>query len=94
MLLDTQCAPDAILCFCRHVLSNLDYKIDNEYGRGRHNVNYIKERYQHNGRPFEYEMDKYPNLYAGGLLDELCTNARWNISVQCAYRCFHMSCIL
>ena len=37
-------------------------------------------------------MDKYPNLYAGALIDELCTNARWNISVQCAYRYF--SCVL
>ena len=33
-------------------------------------------------------MDKYPNLYGGVLIDELCTNARWNISVQCAYRYF------
>ena len=47
-----------------------------------------QERYQNNGRPFEYEKDKYPNLYEGVLIDELCNNARWNISVQCAYRYF------
>ena len=33
-------------------------------------------------------MDKYPNLYAGALIDELYTNARWNIHVQCTYRYF------
>ena len=70
------------------MLSNLDYKVDYEYGRSRCDVNFIKERYQNNGRPFEYEMDKYPNLYVGVLIDELCTNARWNISLQCAYRFF------
>ena len=76
------------------MLSNLDYKVDNEYGRSRWGVNFTKERYQNNGRPFEYEMDKYPNLYEGVLIDELCTNARWNISVQCAYRYFYVSCTL
>ena len=57
------------------MLSNLDYKVDNEYGRSRHGENFAKERYQNNGRPFEYEMDKYPNLYEGVLIDKLCTNA-------------------
>ena len=83
-----RCTPDFILCFWKQMLSNLDYKVDNEYGRSRCGVNFAKERYQNNGRPFDYEMDKYPNLYEGVLIDELCTNARWNISVQCAYRYF------
>ena len=83
-----KCTPDFILCFWKQVLSNLDYKVENEYGRSRHGVNFTKVRYQNNCRPFEYEMVKYPNLYEGVLIDELCTNARWNISVQCAYRYF------
>ena len=87
-LIGLKCAPDIILHFWRQLLSSMDYKVDNDYGRSRHGVNFTKERYQNNGRPFEYEMDTYPNLYAGALIDELCTNARWNISVQCAYRYF------
>ena len=71
---------DIILYFYRQALFNIDYKVDSEYGRGRQIVNFIKERYQHNGRPFEFVMDKYPNLYAAALIDELCTN----IGVQCA----------
>ena len=81
-LIGLKCAPDIILHFWRQLLSGMDYKVDNEYGRSRNGVNFIKERYQNNGRPFEYKMDKYPNLYAGALIDELCTNARWNISVR------------
>ena len=88
LLHEIKWTPDIILCFWRQVMFNLDYKVDNEYGRSRHRVNFTKERYQNNGRPFEYEMDKYPNLYEGVLINELCTNARWNISVQCPYRYF------
>ena len=66
-----KCTHDFILCFWRQVLFNLDYKVDNEYGRSRCGVNFAKDWYQNNGRPFEYEMDKYPNLYEGVLIDEL-----------------------